>query len=87
MKCALQALAASRASVVLPLPGGPQSTIECATPSVSSRCSGRPGREQVGLAGELRERLRAHAIRERAVARLVGASIGNSDCLRMANGF
>ena len=50
----------SRASVVLPLPGGPWRIIECGWPSSIARRSADPGASSRSLADELIERLRAH---------------------------
>ena len=58
-----------RASVVLPVPGGPQRMIDCSrSRSIASR-SGLPGRQQVLLADVLVERARPHALGERRAAR------------------
>ncbi len=58
-------LAMIRARVVLPHPGGPQKSIELSSSRSICVRSGFPGAEQVFLADELIERLRAHAVRER----------------------
>ncbi len=42
MNCAPNARASSRASVVLPTPGGPQKIIECGLPAASATASGLP---------------------------------------------
>ena len=57
--------AMTRASVVLPVPGGPHRMIDCSrSRSIASR-SGLPGREDVVLADDLVERARPHALGER----------------------
>ena len=67
-KCACVVSAMRRASVVLPVPGGPQRMIDCSrSRSIASR-SGLPGREQVLLADELVERARPHPLGERRAA-------------------
>src|SRR5689334_7083657 len=43
MKSALNASAISRASVVLPTPGGPHRIIECGLPAANATASGLPG--------------------------------------------
>jgi hypothetical protein len=43
MNCASTACASSRASVVLPTPGGPHRIIECTRPDSNAARSGRPG--------------------------------------------
>ena len=55
----------SRASVVLPVPGGPQRISECSWPRSSAWRSGLPGADHLLLPDELIERARPHAIRER----------------------
>ena len=42
MNCACEDSASIRASVVLPVPGGPQRIIECRRPLSSARCNGLP---------------------------------------------
>ena len=69
MKCARVAVAISRASVVLPVPGGPQRMIDREAVLVDGRRSGRPGADQRLLADELVERPRTHALGERRVRR------------------
>ena len=64
-----------RASVVLPVPGGPQRMIDCSrSRSIASR-SGLPGREQLLLADELVERARPHPLGERRLARSLAAGV------------
>ena len=54
-----------RASVVLPVPGGPHRMIDCSrSRSIISR-SGRPGCDQIVLADDLVERSRPHPLGER----------------------
>jgi hypothetical protein len=48
MNWASTAVATSRASVVLPTPGGPHRIIECSRPDSSAARSGLPGAQQVG---------------------------------------
>ncbi len=60
--------AISRASVVLPQPGGPQRIIEPRSSRSMATRSGLPGPEQRLLADELLERARAHALGERGRA-------------------
>ena len=63
--CALVMSAMTRASVVLPVPGGPQRMIDCRrSRSIASR-SGLPGREDLVLADDLVERPRPHPFGER----------------------
>ena len=69
-KAAREFTASSRASVVLPVPGGPYRIIECGRPSSIAVRSAEPRAEQVLLADELAERRRSHARRERQVAGL-----------------
>ncbi len=70
-KRALVVSAMMRASVVLPVPGGPHRMIDCSrSRSIASR-SGLPGREQILLADELVERARPHPLGERRL-RAVG---------------
>ena len=60
------ASAMRRASVVLPVPGGPHRMIDCRrSRSIASR-SGLPGAEQLLLADELVERARPHPLGERS---------------------
>ena len=64
-KCACVISAMTRASVVLPVPGGPQRMIDCSrSRSIASR-SGLPGAEDLLLADELVERARPHPLGER----------------------
>ena len=65
MKRASERSAISRASVVLPVPGGPHRINECGWPAAIA-CVQRLARgQQMGLADELLERARPHAIRQR----------------------
>ena len=60
----------SRASVVLPVPGGPQKMIDCSrSRSIASR-SGRPGADQLVLAFDLVERARPHPLGKRYGSRI-----------------
>ena len=71
--------AISRASVVLPVPGGPQRISECSWPFSSAWRSGLPGAQHLLLADELVEGARPHAIGERPqriVGRRVAQEIG-----------
>ena len=65
MNSALNASAISRASVVLPTPGGPHRIIECGLPDANATASGLPGAEQVALADHLVDRARAQPLGER----------------------
>ena len=62
---ASKASAISRASVVLPMPGGPHRIIECGLPASKARRSGLPGCEQMRLTDDLVERARTQALGER----------------------
>ena len=76
-KAAREFTASSRASVVLPVPGGPYRIIECGRPSSIAVRSAEPRPEQVVLAYELAQRCRPHARRQGQVARRdVGAAAG-----------
>ena len=66
--------AISRASVVLPVPGGPQRISECSWPFSSAWRSGLPGAEHLLLADEFIERARPHAIGQRP-QRIVGSGV------------
>ena len=59
------ASASSRASVVLPVPGGPQRIIECRSPRSIARAEQRARAEEVSLADELVEDVRPHPLGER----------------------
>ena len=54
-----------RASVVLPVPGGPHRMIDCSRSRSMASRSGLPGREQLFLADELVERARPHPLGKR----------------------
>ncbi len=54
-----------RASVVLPHPGGPQSSIELEFVALDLRAQRFAGAEQFFLADEFVERLRTHAVGQR----------------------
>ena len=55
----------TRASVVLPVPGGPQRMTELRRSASTSARNGRPGAKQMGLPDDLIERRRAETISER----------------------
>ena len=59
------AVAISRASVVLPVPGGPQRMIDCSRSCSIAARSGRPGPIERLLADELVQRARPHALGQR----------------------
>ena len=88
MNSALVSFAMIFASVVLPVPGGPQKMSE----PVSSRsiCDAQrlAGADQMLLAGEFFERARAHAIGQRTVCgRWNGGGIGMASKSPMRNSF
>ena len=68
MNCASKASAISRASVVLPTPGGPHRIIECSRPDSNATRSGLPGAEQVAAGRSPRRASRAQPLGERRVA-------------------
>ena len=68
-KAASACSAVIRASVVLPVPGGPYRTIECGRPGLDRRAQRRALAEQVLLPDEVVERARPHARGERPVDR------------------
>jgi hypothetical protein len=57
--------AISRASVVLPQPGGPHRIIEPRSSRSMATRSGLPGPSDLLLSGEFFQRARAHALRQR----------------------
>ena len=65
MKWARVTFAIRRASVVLPVPGGPQRMIDCRRSCSIARRSGRPGADERLLADELVQGPRPHPLRER----------------------
>ena len=70
-----------RASVVLPVPGGPQRMIDCSrSRSIASR-SGLPGAEQVLLPDELVEGPRPHPLGERRCGWRRAGSSGNRESI------
>ena len=58
-----------RASVVLPVPGGPQRMIDCRQVALDRFAQRLAGREQLLLADELVERARPHALGQRRAVR------------------
>ena len=74
--------ARSRASVVFPVPGGPCSSTDAAAPPSTSRRSGAPGAQQVGLPDDLVERARAHPHGQRRGRRRPSVSAGGSGSSR-----
>ena len=76
MNSASTAPAISRASVVLPTPGGPHRIIECSRPDSNAIAQRLAGPEQVLLADDLVQRLRAQALGERA-ERVVEDRVGH----------
>ena len=60
--------ATRRATVVLPVPGGPKKIAEESRSASTSRRSGAPGPEQVALADDVIEASRAHPLGERRPA-------------------
>ena len=65
MKCESVVRAISRASVVFPVPGGPQKTIECARPCSMARSSGLPSSSRCRCPENSARRCRSHPIGER----------------------
>ena len=75
MNSALAPFATRRASVVLPVPGGPHRIIECGRPDSSARRSGAPGAQQMRLTHVLIERLRSQPVSQRAVGAVADSSL------------
>jgi hypothetical protein len=69
MNSASKASAISRASVVLPTPGGPHRIIECGRPDSKATRSGLPAPSRSPLADHLVERARAQALGQRHIHR------------------
>ena len=69
MNSALNASAISRASVVLPTPGGPHRIIECSLPERERDRERLARREQVPLPDDVVDRARAQALGQRDAAR------------------
>jgi hypothetical protein len=63
-RCARIASAISRARVVFPVPGGPHNNSDGTVPAGGELAQELAGAQQVLLAGELRQRSRAHALGE-----------------------
>jgi hypothetical protein len=72
MKSASKASAISRASVVLPTPGGPQRIMLCSCPDWKAIASGFPGTEQMRLPDHLGQRPRSQALGKGCVRLILG---------------
>ena len=72
-----------RASVVLPVPGGPHRISECSCPLLERLAQRLAGSEHLVLADELIERARPHAIGERPQG-IVGRRVAQQVRLRGA---
>ena len=85
MNSALVMCAMIFASVVLPVPGGPQKTSEPVSSRSTCVRSGLPGTDQVLLPDELLESTRAHAVGQRTWS--VGRATGVRDGLEETHGM
>ena len=82
MNSALKAWAISRASVVLPTPGGPHSSIECGLPGRKGDRERLAGGEQMPLPDHLVDRLGTQPVGERRCGIGGGEEIGHDALTR-----